>query len=253
MKSIAKILRNKTLYGTLMVFIIWYILYLSINSPIIPSPYGTVKEFIKSLRGLLALHLLASSIRIVFAVIISLVVGVPLGLWVGRNNTADAIISPIVYILYPLPKIAFLPIFMILFGIGDLSKIILIISIIVFQILIAARDGVKEIPKELFFSVSSMGVGKIGIYRHLILPAVLPKLLTGLRISVGISISALFFSENFATSYGIGYYIMNAWTMVNYKDMFVGILALSILGMVFFKGLDLLEKKVCPWIYVEKK
>lgn len=253
MKIVKSTIKNKTLHGSLMVLAIWYIFHLTIKSTIIPSPFETGKEFFIALQGNLTLHVLASTMRIIIALAISLAIGLPIGLWIGRNSTADAIISPIVYILYPLPKIAFLPIFMILFGIGDLSKIILIISIIIFQILIAARDGVKEIPKELFFSVSSMGVSQVDMYQHLILPAVLPKLLTGLRISVGISISALFFSENFATRYGIGYYIMNAWTMVDYKDMFVGILALSLLGMSFFKCLDYLEKKSCPWIYLDKK
>lgn len=253
MKMVNNIIRNKTLYGLLMVLVMWYILNFTINSRVVPSPHETGKEFIVALQGELLLHVLTSTMRIIIAIVVSLVIGVPLGLWIGRNNAADSVISPIIYILYPLPKIAFLPIFMILFGIGDLSKILLIISIIIFQILIAARDGVKEIPKELFFSVSTMGVSKVGMYRHLILPAVLPKLLTGLRISVGISISALFFSENFATRYGIGYYIMNGWTMVDYEDMFVGILALSFLGMLLFKGLDSLEKKICPWIYVSNK
>jgi ABC-type nitrate/sulfonate/bicarbonate transport system permease component len=69
-----------------------------------------------------------------------------------------------------------------------------------------------------------------------------------LRVSIGIAISALFFSENYATKYGIGYYIMNAWSMVDYKGMFAGVLALSIMSLIIFKIIDLLEKKICPWV-----
>lgn len=163
------------------------------------------------------------------------------------KQKVDDFISPIIYILYPLPKVAFLPVLMILWGLGDLPKIILIIIIIIFQIVLAARDGVKEIPKELFMSVRSLDLSKIGVYRHLILPAILPKIFTALRICIGVSISVLFFAENFATTYGIGYFIMNSWSMVNYLEMFSGIFALGLLGLLLFKILDLIEDIFCKW------
>ena len=252
MKTIMNFIRNKTVYGSLMVFLLWYGLHYTIQSNVIPSPYHTVKEFVRIFPDILSLHLIASLIRIVFAVCVSILIGVPMGLWMGMNERVDALISPIIYILYPLPKIAFLPVFMILFGMGDLSKIILIITIIFFQILLAARDGVKEIPKELFYSVSSLGLSTLGMYQHLILPAVLPRIISGIRINIGISISTLFFAENFATTYGIGYYIMNAWTKVDYLDMFSGILGLSLLGILLFEAIDILEKKLCSWVYIAK-
>jgi NitT/TauT family transport system permease protein len=82
---------------------------------------------------------------------------------------------------------------------------------------------------------------------------VIPKILTSLRISVGVSISILFFGENFATTYGIGYFIMNSWLMVNYTEMFSGILALSIMGFFIFKWIDRVENKLCRWIILVKK
>ena len=119
------------------------------------------------------------------AILISLVAGSLIGLWIGMSKKADELISPVVYILYPIPKIAFLPILMILFGLGNTPKIVLIITIVIFQIIVAVRDGVKEIPKELFYSVLSLGLNKMQIYRHLIIPYVLPKIITAVRISVG--------------------------------------------------------------------
>lgn len=178
--------------------------------------------------------------------------GTLIGLWIGISKRADEFITPIVYILYPLPKIAFLPILMILFGLGNTPKVVLIVIIIIFQIILAARDGVREIQKELFYSVISLGLNKLEIYKHLILPAVLPKIITALRISVGVSISVLFFGENFATTYGIGYFIMNSWMMVNYVEMFSGILALSLMGLLIFKLIDILENKLCRWIKISR-
>ena len=253
MKKLKAILHNKTLYAAFIVLLFWYILHFTVGSYAIPSPYKTILNFIEIFPGTLSLHILVSLGRILAAIIISLILGSFIGLWIGLSKKADELISPIVYILYPLPKIAFLPILMILFGLGNTPKIVLIIIIIIFQIIIAARDGVREIPKELFYSVLSLGLSKLEIYRHLIIPAVMPKIITSLRISVGVSISILFFGENFATTYGIGYFIMNSWLMVNYVEMFSGILALSIMGLILFKLIDLLEMKLCGWIKIGKK
>jgi NitT/TauT family transport system permease protein len=166
------------------------------------------------------------------------------------SKKLDDIIAPVIYILYPIPKIAFLPVLMLLFGLGNTSKIILIITIIVFQILLGARDGVKEIDTQLFYSMKSLGLNKTQIYRNLVVPAVLPKIISSVRVSIGISISVLFFAENFAATYGLGYFIMNTWASIKYIDMFAGILALGLMGLLIFKLIDFLEKKLCPWIYV---
>lgn len=251
MDIIKKLIKNRTLYGMLIVIMFWYILHISVDSNMIPSPYETVKVLFELMKKDLIKHLAFSTYRVTVALLISLLIGVPLGLWTGANRKLDEIISPVAYILYPLPKIAFLPIFMILFGLGDIAKIILITTIVVFQIQLAARDGVKEIPKELHYSMRTLGLSSRQIFIELIFPAALPKLMSTLRTSIGISISALFLSENFATSYGIGYFIMNSWIMVDYKSMFAGILALSILGLFLFKIVDVLEKKLCPWLFIK--
>lgn len=250
MNSVKKVLQSKTIYGLVIVLILWYILHFIVRSMIIPAPHDAISTFFRLLQGSLPLHMGASFFRILVAILLSLLIGIPLGLWMGLNNRAEAILSPISYILYPIPKIAFLPVFMILFGLGNSSKIILIVAIIFFQILLAARDGVKEIPKEWFYSVKSLGLSQSQIYMHLVVPAVLPKIMSALRLSLGVSIATLFFGENFATTYGIGYFIMNCWVMVDYIEMFAGILALSLMGILMFKGIDLLERKLCPWLFL---
>ncbi len=244
-----RLLANKTLYGVLVIVVAWYVLHFGLRSAAIPSPHETLMNFVMILPGELSLHLLVSLLRITIAIVISLIAGSLIGLWIGMSKKANELISPIVYILYPLPKIAFLPVLMILFGLGNTPKIVLIITIVIFQIIVAVKDGVKEIPKELFYSVQSLGVNKQELYRHLIIPAVLPKMITALRISIGVSISVLFYAENFATTYGIGYFIMDSWIKVNYVEMFSGILALSILGYFLFKLIDIIERKVCRWIW----
>jgi len=242
----------QTLYGMLAIFLFWYIMHIAVGSAAIPAPHTSILHFFRIFPGELSRHLLVSLGRISVALVVSLVLGGAIGLWMGFSEQADRWLSPVVYLLYPLPKIAFLPVLMILFGLGETSKIVLIIIIIIFQILVAARDGVREIPKELYFSVLSLGIDRGGLYRHLILPATLPKIMTALRICVGVSISILFFGENYATTYGIGYFIMNSWLMADYVEMFSGILALSLMGFLLFKGIDLLEARWCKWTRLGK-
>lgn len=237
----------KDLYALILIIMIWYLLYFIFDSAIISSPTAVLKVFITNFSGEIMLHLLMSFYRIITAVTISLVLGVGIGLLMGMQNRIDNFLAPIIYLLYPIPKIAFLPVFMLLFGLADLSKIILLIVIIIFQIIVTTRDGVKGIDSRYFASARSLGMDKIDIYYHLVLPAIFPGILTALRITIGTSIAVLFFAENFAVKYGIGYYIMNSWSMVNYLKMYSGIIAVSLLGYLLFKLIDLLEDKFCSW------
>ncbi len=241
----------QTLLAILAILAFWTILHFALRSAIIPSPWQTGAAFLRILP-ILSRHLLASLGRIAAAIAAAGSAGSAIGLWTGLSRRADALVSPIVYLLYPVPKIAFLPVLMLLFGLGNLPKVLLIVFIIVFQFVIATRDGVREIPRELYYSVRSLGLGQAGLYRHLILPAVLPRIITSLRITFGVSVSVLFFGESFATENGIGYFIMNAWLLADYVEMFAGILALSLLGLFIFQLIDLLERRFCRWALVSR-
>ena len=240
------ILRHPWIYSTFMILICWYLLHYAVNPRLIPTPHATITVLISQLPLILT-HVLASLYRILTAILLTLVIGVPVGLWIATHPKADTLLSPLIYALYPIPKIAFLPLLMLFFGLGNASKIILVGLIIIFQILVSTRDSVKGINAAYFLSIRSLGATKKQVYQHMIIPAVLPNLLTALRLSLGTSISVLFFAENFATRYGIGYYIMDSWLKLAYTDMFAGIVAISLMGSLLFAGVDLLERYLCPW------
>lgn len=237
----------KSLYGVIIVIALWRLLSFVIGTNMAPTPKDTFLELAALMKKDFIWHILYSTYRIAAAVFVALAIGIPFGILLGRSALFDRMISPVVYLLYPIPKIAFLPIFMVLSGIGDRSKIVLMVTIIVFQILIVTRDAVFDIDREILISARVMKFGRADMITKVILPAIAPKIFSALRISIGIAVSALFFSENYATQFGLGYYIMNAWAMVDYRGMFAGILALSILSLFIFKLVDLLEKKICPW------
>ena len=244
-----KILQNilTNTYAMMVILIIWSGLNIYIGENMVPSPLQTLNTFINIVDTDFYLHIIYSLYRITISIIISIIVGIPTGMIIGMNKKISKILSPVIYLAYPIPKIAFLPIFMVLFGIGDKSKIILMITIIVFQIIIATRDAVLQIDENILISSKLMNFNILDLCIHVILPAVAPKLFSAIRISIGISISALFFSENYATRYGIGYFIMNSWSMVDYNEMFVGVVMLSIMSLAIYKTIDFLEVVICSW------
>jgi len=242
-----------SLYALLLIVAVWYLLYFTMDSAIISSPAAVIQVFLANFSSEILPHLLMSFYRITAAVAISLLLGVSIGLLTGMHSKIDRFLAPLIYLLYPIPKIAFLPVFMLLFGLGDLAKIILVIVIVIFQIIVTTRDGVRSIDSKYFASARSLGMDRFDIYRHLVLPAIFPGILTALRITIGTSIAVLFFAENFAVRYGIGYYIMNSWSMVNYLKMYSGIIAVSLLGFFLFKGIDLLEQRFCSWQKISDK
>lgn len=235
------------LYSFVLVIVVWQVLAMLLKIPIIPTPTAVFANLVEIFQSSMELHLLFSLGRIIAGITISILVGVSLGLLMGYFARLDKILSPLVYFTYPVPKIALLPIVMLLFGLGETSKLIMIVLIIVFQIIITARDAVKNIPQEIFRSLQSLGAGRRQIFKEIIIPASLPEVLTATRLALGTAVSILFFTETFGTEYGMGYFIMDAWMRVNYLDMYAGIVMLSLLGFCLFSMLDVAEKYFCSW------
>jgi NitT/TauT family transport system permease protein len=163
------------------------------------------------------------------------------------SKTWNRILNPLVYFTYPVPKTALLPVVMLLFGLGDSSKIIMIFLIVVFVVIVAVRDAVLNIEPQIYYPIKSLGASKWQIFKWITFPAILPELLTNMRVSIGTSLSILFFTEGYGTHYGIGYFILDAWTRIDYMGMYAGIVAISLFGFVLFVLTDMLEEAACKW------
>lgn len=235
------------LYGFITIMLIWYLVSVLIKMPIVPSPIKVFINTIQIFREKLLVNALYSLFRIFGGLAVSLAVGIPIGMLMGYFKGMDKLLSPIVYFTYPVPKIALLPVVMVLFGLGENSKIIMIFLIVVFQIIIASRDAVKGIPKEIYYSMISLGAGKLQIFREVVMPAAFSEILTSTRIALGTAVSVLFFTETFGTEYGMGYFIMDAWMRINYLEMYSGIVMLSFIGFFLFTTVDILEIHICKW------
>lgn len=237
------------LIAALAIYGIWHVLSVLLDSIALPTPLTVLFAFIAGLKNDLISHLLISTFRIVCGITLAFSVAVPIGL-LSHERSVDKLVAPLIYMLYPIPHIVLLPVIILLFGIGDLSKIIMIEIIVFFQILVTTRDASRSISTNYFYPLLSMGASGKEIYEHVIIPVCIPKILTAMRISVGTSIAVLFFVESFATTRGLGYLIMDAWSRANYPDLYAAIVMMALLGFGIYLLLDRIEKKVCRWVYI---
>lgn len=237
-----------TLAGVFIVMnIVWYVLYLLINHNILPSPFAVYASLAKLDKGEMTLHIMYSLFRVIAGMALALVLGMAIGIIMGRSKKVNKILDPVVYLTYPIPKIALLPVVMLFFGLGETSKILMIMLILLFQIIISVRDGVKAIPENTYDVLSTIGAGKWQKFYHVTLPGALSVILSTIRISLGTAISVLFFTEIYGTEYGMGFYIMDAWLRLDYSGMYAGILLFSLLGFVLFLIVDLLDYWFMKW------
>lgn len=234
-------------YGLVVVVVLWMMVAWLVRMPIVPSPWAVFVNIAEIFTDRMDVHAWYSLTRIVGGIMISILIGVPLGYLMGTSETSNRLLSPLVYFTYPVPKLALLPIVMLLFGLGEVSKLIMIVMIVVFQIIITSRDAVLSIPGEMFRSLQSLGASRVQVFREIIFPASLSEVLTATRLALGTAVSILFFTETFGTEYGMGYFIMDAWLRVNYLDMYAGIVVLSFMGFCLFTAIDLIDNRLSSW------
>jgi NitT/TauT family transport system permease protein len=238
--------------GLAMFFALWQLLAALVNRPILPSPGEVLPIFFGLMPGELGLHTLASAARVLAAIALAALTAAPIGLALGQMKRLDRIFAPLIAIVYPIPKIVLLPVIYVLMGITNFSKIFLIAIILFFQILVVVRDEASQLRPELILSVRSLGAGRKALFRYVYIPASLPATLTALRVTTGTAIAVLFIAEQSLTRYGLGYYIVvETYQVLRYREMYAGILAMSLLGLLLYAGLDWLERRTNPHLHLE--
>ncbi|MHB1135598.1 MAG: ABC transporter permease [Coriobacteriia bacterium] len=224
----------------------WQLFSVVLASPALPGPLEALPAFVTFVPELVG-HALLSLWRVSISMVIGAVLAVPLGLMIGRSARADGIFAPLMFLTYPVPKVVFLPVLLVIFGLGDASKIVLIATIVFFQILLTSRDAARAVPEGAVLSVRSLGAGKLDIARHVVFPAALPDIFTALRISTGTAVAVLFLAESIAGTDGLGWFIMDAWGRIGYPRMFAGILAMALSGVLLYEAIELAERLTTRW------
>ena len=233
------------------IFLLWFALSRSLGHAALPDPIAVAgRLYHGGLKDLLP-HLQISLRRVFLTLFFSVVIGVPIGILCGRVRIADRILAPFIFLLYPVPKIALLPVLLILLGIGDLSKITLTSIIVGFHFVTVVRDAARSIEQRLIHSMILLGATPFQRLVHVIIPACLPKIFSVLRVGLGTAIALIFLIETYATEWGIGLAIMDAFARYDYIDVFSGVVALSVVGFVLYYIIECAERRLCRWMSVE--
>jgi NitT/TauT family transport system permease protein len=242
--------KRDVVLAAIVLIIVWEIVARIVNREILPAPTTVLVVFFGQVPQSLGRHFAVSMWRVIASIALSVVLATPAGLVLGQNERLDRIFAPLVYLTYPIPKIVFLPVVLLFLGIGDASKIFIIFLILFFQVLVVVRDQAAALRPELLYSVRSLGAGRRALLRYVYLPATLPAVLTAIRLSIGTAVAVLFFTESFATTAGLGYYvIVDTFSRLAYPEMYAGVVAMSLLGLVLYFVVDYLERALCPYLF----
>jgi NitT/TauT family transport system permease protein len=244
-------LRLVSLLSPFFVLILWEITVRVglLDDRFFPPPTVVVVTLIEMIStGELFDHLLISLQRIFFGFFLGAVPGVILGLIMGWNRWVRAFLDPIVSAIYPIPKLSLLPLILIIFGIGEMSKVIIVAIAGLFLVLINTTAGVMNVDPVLIQAGRNYGAKGVSLFTKVILPATLPAIFTGLRLSLGICLLVIVAAEFVAANHGIGYLIWISWSTLSVKKMYVGLVVIAFLGILFTKGLEDLGKRLMPWM-----
>jgi len=218
----------------------------------LPSPGSVWDKFLevlsKGYRNVtLAEHLGASLFRILAGFSIGCVVGIPLGLAMGLSNILRGIFDPIVEFFRPIPPLAFIPLVILWFGIGEQSKVLLLFLAALWIMAIAARSGVLSVRLSKVHAAYSLGASKLQILRHVILPNALPEIFTGMRVSLGVCWGTLVAAELLGAQEGIGQMIWVAQKFFITEIVIIGIILIGVIGFGMDILMRMLENRLIPW------
>jgi taurine transport system permease protein len=218
----------------------------------LPSPFAVYGKFIEAwtegvANSTLLQHTGASLGRVMGAFALALVTAVPVGILMGVNRIARGLFDPVIEFYRPLPPLAYLPLVIIWFGIGEFPKVFLIYLAIFAPMAIAARSGVKSVSIEQIHAAYAMGASSRQIISHVILKAALPEIFTGMRIGIGVGWTTLVAAEMVAASRGLGFMVLNAAQYLASDTVIMGIIVIGFFALIFDLLLRHLEKVLIPW------
>ena len=212
------------------------------------SPLEIAGHFVEALRsGELLPHVGASLVRSIPGFVVGSLIGVILGLLAGVARSLDQLLSPMVFLTYPVPKIVFLPIVMLWVGIGDVSKIVVIALACFYPCFINAYYGARETPTIMVWSGLNMGARRMQIFRKVVIPGALPFIFAGLRVSLALSFILLFSTEMINARSGLGFLIRQSESSLRFDLMYVAIVAVAALGYASDQLLLFVRRRVLAW------
>jgi NitT/TauT family transport system permease protein len=212
------------------------------GTDLFPGPWQVVLAIVELARsGLLPRYIVASLFRVTWGFSIAVLVGVPVGLFLGWFSSAYRAFNPFIQVLRPISPIAWIPLAILWFGVSDMAPVFLIFLASVFPITVSATAAVQNLQPVYLRAARNFGLGRLQLFRRVILPATLPQILTGVRIALGVAWLVVVAAEMIAVNSGLGYLIIDARNAGKRYDLVVaGMLVIGVIGLL----LDLLVRRL---------
>lgn len=244
-----------SLVTVMFVLLLWFLVtdvFELVRPIVLPSPSDMAAEFGKLVeKGYtgqpLWNHIRASLFRTFTGLLAGLAVGIPLGLLVGYYWFVSAVFSPFLGILRPIPPIAFIPLVVLYFGIGEFSKILLIFMAALWYVTLNTAAGVKAVPNDLMRAGRNMGLKGWQLFAHVIFPSALPYIMTGIKTATAVSWAIVVAAELVAAQSGLGYMVMDAATFFRVTDVYIGIILIGMIGLLLELLTGLAEHRLLHW------
>ncbi|GGY75244.1 sulfonate ABC transporter permease [Cellvibrio zantedeschiae] len=250
MKKLKKILPPLVVFALLIA--VWWIVVIQTKSAIFPTPMQVVLGTAElAADGSLWEHISSSLMRVGAGFLLAVLIALPLGLWMGRIEFAYTTLNPIFQVLRPISPIAWIPLAILWFGVGNASPIFLIFIASVFPLIVQTAAGVHTIEKRYLRAAENFGVSRYKLFTQVIIPAVLPEIIVGMRISLGVAWLVVVAAEMIALRSGLGYLIMDSRNAGNRYDLVIaGMIIIGIIGLLLDGLMRLLEGlKTVRWRY----
>lgn len=237
----------------LLLFAWWLVTAMGWIKPLfLPSPLAIVAKFVsiwnEGFTGTPFLdHVMISTVRVFGAFLLACAIGLPLGLAMGMSPVFRGIFDPPIEFYRPIPPLAYLPLMIIWFGIGETSKILLIFLSVFAPVVLGARSGVKSAAIEQIHAAYSFGATRWQVMRHVIMPSALPEILTAMRIGIGFGWTTLVAAEMVAATKGLGYMVLSASQFLQTPVVIMGILVIAVIAFAFDLLMRFVERRLVPW------
>lgn len=240
--------------GLSVLIIFWWLLTTLrwVNPLYLPTPVQIGHQFLELfesgyMNATLWEHLAASLGRMLKALILAVITGIPLGVLMGLSSRIRGILDPVVELYRPVPPLAYLPLIVIWFGIGETTKVLLIWLAILAPVLISTMQGIMAAPGNRIRAAQSLGANRLQILRYVLLPSALPQILTGIRIGLGVGWSTLVAAELVAAQQGLGFMVQSAAQFLNTGIVITGIVIIAIVALTIEMVLRYLQQALAPW------
>lgn len=236
--------------SALLILVVWQLLVQTghINELFLPAPSSVLNAmWTLTASGRLPWAVLVSLNRVVQGFVFGALGGIALGLLAGAIVWIEDIVDPWIAAVYPIPKSALFPLFLLWFGLGDPSKIITIAVGVLFLVLVNTMTGVKAINPLLIKAALDLGASRLQVFMKVMLPGALPNIFTGLRLGAGMALVLVFVTEIEATKAGLGFLLWESFQLLDTRDVFAGVVTFGLLGVATTWLLQWIERVTCPW------